>query len=116
MAEREHSTAGYAQQSNRPTPGRNLTIQLIGPTGALCEPYRHKSAIRAAHRRHDFSGEPAEVGWKPGRVAQAWAELMHRLGYTRYVGQAAAVGASVTELVMTLGGAPGRSCAAGQHT
>jgi len=54
--------------------------------------------------RHDFSGE---VGWKPGRVAQAWTELMHRLGYTRYVGQAAAVGASVTELVTTLGGAPG---------
>ena len=44
---------------------------------------------------------------KPGRVAQAWTELMHRLGYTRYVGQAAAVGASVTELVTTLGGAPG---------
>ena len=32
---------------------------------------------------------------------------MYRLGYTRYVGQAAAVGASVTELVTTLGGAPG---------
>jgi hypothetical protein len=61
---------------------------------ALCEPYRHKAAIRAAHRRHDFSGEPAEVGWKPGRVAQAWAELMHRLGYTRYVGQCGDVGAS----------------------
>ena len=71
---------------------------------ALCEPYRHKAAIRAATGRHDFSGE---VGWKPGRVAQAWTELMHRLGYTRYVGQAAAVGASVTELVTTLGGAPG---------
>jgi len=71
---------------------------------ALCEPYRHKAAIRAAHRPSDFSGE---VGWKPGRVAQAWTELMHRLGYTRYVGQAAAVGASVTELVTTLGGAPG---------
>ena len=49
---------------------------------ALCEPYRHKAAIRAATGRHDFSGEPAEVGWKLGRVAQAWAELMHRLGYT----------------------------------
>jgi len=41
---------------------------------------------------------------------------MHRLGYTCYVGQGGDVGASVTELVMTLGGAPGRSCAAGQHT
>jgi len=41
---------------------------------------------------------------------------MHRLGYTRYVGQGGDVGASVTELVTTLGGAGGRSCAAGQHT
>jgi len=61
---------------------------------ALCEPYRHKAAIRAATGRHDFSGEPAEVGWKLGRVAQAWAELMHRLGYTRYVGHCGDVGAS----------------------
>jgi hypothetical protein len=31
---------------------------------------------------------------------------MHRLGYTRYVGQGGDVGASVTKLVTTLGGAP----------
>jgi pimeloyl-ACP methyl ester carboxylesterase len=36
---------------------------------------------------YGFSGEPAELGWNVGRVAQAWAELMHRLGYTRYVAQ-----------------------------
>jgi hypothetical protein len=46
---------------------------------------------------HDFSGEPAEVGWNLGRVAQAWAELMQRLGYTRYVAQGGDVGASVTD-------------------
>ena len=64
---------------------------------ALCEPYRHKAAIRAATGRHDFSGEPAEVGWKLGRVAQAWAELMHRLGYARYVAQGGDQGAAVTD-------------------
>jgi pimeloyl-ACP methyl ester carboxylesterase len=70
-----------------------------------------------------FSGEPAELGWGPGRVAQAWAELMHRLGYTRYVAQGGDVGAAVTDamgrqapeglaavhmslLVTALGGAP----------
>ena len=32
-----------------------------------------------------------------GRVAQAWAELMRRLGYTRYVAQGGDVGAAVTD-------------------
>ena len=46
---------------------------------------------------YGFSGEPAELGWNVGRVAQAWAELMHRLGYTRYVAQGGDVGALVTD-------------------
>jgi pimeloyl-ACP methyl ester carboxylesterase len=46
---------------------------------------------------YGFSGEPTEVGWGPARVAQAWAELMHRLGYTRYVAQGGDVGASITD-------------------
>ena len=46
---------------------------------------------------YGFSGEPTEVGWNPGRVARAWAELMHRLGYTRYVAQGGDVGAVVTD-------------------
>jgi len=37
------------------------------------------------------------VGWDPGRVAQAWAELMRRLGYTRYVAQGGDVGTAVTD-------------------
>src|SRR6266496_2896739 len=44
-----------------------------------------------------FSGEPTELGWNVGRVAKAWAELMRRLGYTRYVAQGGDVGASVTD-------------------
>src|SRR5262249_45351103 len=36
-------------------------------------------------------------GWYSGRVAQAWAELMNRLGYTRYVAQGGDQGASVTD-------------------
>ena len=38
---------------------------------------------------YGFSAEPAEVGWDPGRIARAWAELMGRLGYTRYAHRAA---------------------------
>src|SRR5215203_5794387 len=44
-----------------------------------------------------FSGEPTELGWNVGRVAQAWAQLMDRLGYTRYVAQGGDVGAAVTD-------------------
>ena len=46
---------------------------------------------------YGFSGAPTEVGWDPGRIAQAWAELMRRLGYTRYVAQGGDVGAWVTD-------------------
>ena len=46
---------------------------------------------------YGFSDEPTSVGWDPGRVAQAWAELMNRLGYTRYVAQGGDVGAAVTD-------------------
>ena len=46
---------------------------------------------------YGFSGEPTELGWNAGRVAMAWAELMRRLGYTRYVAQGGDVGAAVTD-------------------
>jgi pimeloyl-ACP methyl ester carboxylesterase len=46
---------------------------------------------------YGFSAEPTEAGWDPGRIAQAWAELMHRLGYTRYVAQGGDQGAGVTD-------------------
>jgi pimeloyl-ACP methyl ester carboxylesterase len=46
---------------------------------------------------YGFSAEPTEVGWESGRIARAWAELMDRLGYTRYVAQGGDVGAAVTD-------------------
>jgi len=36
---------------------------------------------------YGFSGKPAGTGWDPDRIARAWAELMQRLGYTRYAAQ-----------------------------
>jgi pimeloyl-ACP methyl ester carboxylesterase len=44
-----------------------------------------------------FSEAPKEVGWNPGRIGQAWAELMARLGYTRYVAQGGDQGAGITD-------------------
>jgi hypothetical protein len=46
---------------------------------------------------YGFSAEPTELGWGPGRTAQAWAELMGRLGYGRWVAQGGDVGAVVTD-------------------
>ena len=48
---------------------------------------------------YGFSSEPADLGWNAGRVAQAWAELMRRLDYTRYVAQGGDVGAAVTDFM-----------------
>ena len=36
---------------------------------------------------YGFSGKPTTAAWNPGSIARAWAELMQRLGYTRYVAQ-----------------------------
>src|SRR5262249_14145700 len=46
---------------------------------------------------YGFSEEPAEAGWDSARIATAWAELMSRLGYTRYVAQGGDQGAGVTD-------------------
>ncbi|HTA07766.1 MAG TPA: epoxide hydrolase [Streptosporangiaceae bacterium] len=79
-------------------------IELLDVIGPLTDPTAHGGRPEDAFDLvlpslpgYGFSSEPAEVGWDPGRVARAWAELMHRLGYTRYVAQGGDVGASVTD-------------------
>jgi pimeloyl-ACP methyl ester carboxylesterase len=46
---------------------------------------------------YGFSGKPTSTGWGPERMGQAWAELMTRLGYTRYVAQGGDWGAFVVD-------------------
>jgi pimeloyl-ACP methyl ester carboxylesterase len=46
---------------------------------------------------YGFSGKPTEPGWNPPRIAKAWAVLMQRLGYTKYVAQGGDWGNAVTE-------------------
>jgi pimeloyl-ACP methyl ester carboxylesterase len=45
---------------------------------------------------YGFSGKPHGTGWDPDHVARAWAELMGRLGYKRYVSQGGDWGAIVS--------------------
>ena len=79
-------------------------IELLEAVGPLTDPTTHGGrATDAFHlvlpsiAGYGFSGEPTELGWGPGRTAHAWAELMGRLGYGRYVAQGGDVGASVTD-------------------
>lgn len=55
---------------------------------------------------HGFSAKPTAPGWTPVTIAQAWAKLMHRLGYKRYVAQGGDWGNAVSE-VMALQQPPG---------
>jgi pimeloyl-ACP methyl ester carboxylesterase len=45
---------------------------------------------------YGFSGKPAATGWSPDRIARAWAVLMERLGYTRYVAQGGDWGTAIS--------------------
>ncbi len=79
-------------------------IELLEVVGPLTDPTAHGGRAEDAFHLvlpslpgYGLSGEPAEPGWNVGRVAQAWAELMHRLGYARYVAQGGDVGAAVTD-------------------
>lgn len=51
---------------------------------------------------YGFSGKPTATGWDPIRIARAWAVLMNRLGYTRYVAQGGDWGNAVTEQMALL--------------
>jgi pimeloyl-ACP methyl ester carboxylesterase len=79
-------------------------IELLEAVGPLTDPTAHGGRAEDAFDLvlpslpgYGFSGEPTELGWNVGRVAPAWAELMRRLGYTRYVAQGGDVGAAVTD-------------------
>jgi pimeloyl-ACP methyl ester carboxylesterase len=48
---------------------------------------------------YGFSGRLQVTGWNPDHIARAWAELMRRLGYTRYVSQGGDWGAVVSDVM-----------------
>ncbi len=79
-------------------------IELLETVGPLTDPTAHGGTPEDAFHLvlpslpgYGFSGEPTELGWDTNRIARAWAELMNRLGYTRYVAQGGDVGAAVTD-------------------
>ncbi len=85
-------------------------IEMLEAVGPLTDPTAHGGSAGDAFDLvlpslpgYGFSAEPAELGWDAGRTALAWAELMRRLGYDRYVAQGGDVGALVTDTMGRLG-------------
>jgi pimeloyl-ACP methyl ester carboxylesterase len=75
-------------------------LKIIGP---LTDPTAHGGDAEDAFDvvipsmpGYGFSGKPTGTGWDPDRIARAWAELMKRLGYTRYVAQGGDWGSPVS--------------------
>jgi pimeloyl-ACP methyl ester carboxylesterase len=76
-------------------------LKIIGP---LTDPTAHGASASDAFDvvipsmpGYGFSGKPTSTGWGPERMARAWAELMKRLGYSRYVAQGGDWGAFVVD-------------------
>jgi pimeloyl-ACP methyl ester carboxylesterase len=79
-------------------------IEQLKIIGRLTDPMKHgASADDAFHLvipsmpGYGFSGKPTGTGWGPERMGRAWAELMRRLGYSRYVAQGGDWGAFVVD-------------------
>src|SRR5512134_3883230 len=75
-------------------------LKIIGP---LTDPTAHGAGAPDAFDvvipsmpGYGFSGKPIVTGWNPDRIARAWAELMQRLGHTRYVAQGGDWGSPVS--------------------
>jgi pimeloyl-ACP methyl ester carboxylesterase len=71
--------------------------RLTNPTahGASAEDAFH--VVIPSMPGYGFSGRPTSTGWGPERMGRAWAELMDRLGYSRYVAQGGDWGAFVVD-------------------
>jgi pimeloyl-ACP methyl ester carboxylesterase len=78
-------------------------LKIIDP---LTDPTAHDASASDAFHLvipsmpgYGFSGKPTTTGWEPGRIARAWAVLMKRLGYPRYVAQGGDWGAIITDVM-----------------
>ena len=78
-------------------------VEFLDVLGPLTDPRAHGGNAADAFEvvcpslpGYGFSDKPAETGWSVERIARAWAQLMARLGYSRYLAQGGDWGAMVT--------------------
>jgi pimeloyl-ACP methyl ester carboxylesterase len=79
-------------------------FEFLKTVGPLTDPTAHGAKANDAFDLvlpslpgYGFSEKPMSTGWDPDHIARAWAELMNRLGYSRYVAQGGDWGAVITE-------------------
>src|SRR5215207_9251499 len=81
-------------------------VEMLNVVGPLTDPIAHGgSADDAFHLvvpsmpGYGFSAKPTATGWDPVHIADAWIELMRRLGYTQFVAQGGDWGAQITDVM-----------------
>src|SRR5260370_28890454 len=84
-------------------PGPGSVIEQLKIIEPLTDPTEHGGSAPDAFDvvipsipGYGFSGKPAATGWGLDRIARAWAVLMQRLGYTRYVAQGGDWGTAIS--------------------
>jgi pimeloyl-ACP methyl ester carboxylesterase len=84
-------------------------LELLKTVGPLTDPTAHGGRpedafdlVLPSMPGFGFSGKPTGTGWGPDRIAGTWAELMRRLGYTRYVAQGGDWGSPVSSAMARL--------------
>jgi len=87
-------------------------FELLKTIGPLTDPTAHGGRAEDAFDLvlpsmpgYGFSGKPKDTGWNPDHIARAWAELMKRLGYKRYVAQGGDWGAPISSAMARHGAA-----------
>jgi pimeloyl-ACP methyl ester carboxylesterase len=81
-------------------------LELLKVVGPLTDPLAHGGHAEDAFHvvlpsmpGYGFSERPTDAGWGPDRIARAWAVLMERLGYTRYVSQGGDWGSVIADVM-----------------
>jgi pimeloyl-ACP methyl ester carboxylesterase len=79
-------------------------VEMLNVIGPLSDPTAHGGDAKDAFDvvvpsmpGYGFSGKPAETGWDPVHIADAWFVLMKRLGYGHFVAQGGDWGAQITD-------------------
>jgi pimeloyl-ACP methyl ester carboxylesterase len=81
-------------------------IEMLNVVGPLSDPTAHGGEAEDAFDvvvpsipGYGFSAKPTATGWDPIHIANAWIELMRRLGYSRFVAQGGDWGAQITDVI-----------------
>jgi pimeloyl-ACP methyl ester carboxylesterase len=81
-------------------------VEMLNVVGPLSDPTAHGGNAEDAFdvvvpsmSGYGFSGKPSATGWDPVHIADAWIELMRRLGYSQFVAQGGDWGAQITDVM-----------------